>query len=99
MDLLILAKTFHRTRFAPAGPGRGFLEKSRPMSANQAGHPAEGPAAWAHAVRVVKAEQLGGSWVRAWAGSTGLPSEAGGSGLKESEPFIVPAPTVHCLAR
>jgi hypothetical protein len=30
VGLLILAKTFHRTRFAPAGPRRGFLEKSRP---------------------------------------------------------------------
>jgi uncharacterized RmlC-like cupin family protein len=28
------------------------------MSANQAGHPAEGPTAWAHAVRVVKAEHF-----------------------------------------
>ena len=28
------------------------------MSANQTGDPAEGPAAWAHAVRVVKAEHL-----------------------------------------
>ena len=28
------------------------------MSANQAGHPAEGPTTWAHAVRVVKAEHL-----------------------------------------
>jgi hypothetical protein len=27
VDLLILAKTFPRTRFAPAGPGRGFLER------------------------------------------------------------------------
>ena len=28
------------------------------MSANQGGHPAEGPAAWANAVRVVKAEHF-----------------------------------------
>jgi uncharacterized RmlC-like cupin family protein len=28
------------------------------MSANQAGHPAEGPTAWAHAVGVVKAEHF-----------------------------------------
>src|SRR6266851_9763554 len=57
VDLLILAKTFYRTRFVPPGPARG-PRKSRPMSANQAGHPAEGPTAWAHAVRVVKAEHF-----------------------------------------
>jgi uncharacterized RmlC-like cupin family protein len=56
-DLLILAKTFYRTRFVPPGPARG-PRKSRPMSAIQAGYPAEGPTAWAHAVRVVKAEHF-----------------------------------------
>src|SRR5258705_402643 len=79
VDLLILAKTFYRTRFVPPGPARG-PRKGRPMTVNQAGHPAEGPTAWAYAVRLVKAEHFrpeygtdvrdapgdGGIWGNGW---------------------------------